>query len=156
MEGGAYGAFSYPRNMDGLFLLGSYRDPNIASTLRAFGEGLRLMESGPLDAGEVDKAVIGTIGREDRPDRPGEKGFVSLQRTLHGITDEARQARRDVPPGRGEEPDRRGGKGADPALGTRLHGGHRQPADRCRKRRRRSPSSRAESPIFRNRDGSST
>ena len=25
---------------------------------------------------------------------PGEKGFVSLQRKLHGITDEARQARR--------------------------------------------------------------
>jgi presequence protease len=94
MEGGAYGAFSYPRNMDGLFLLGSYRDPNIASTLRAFADGLRLMESGQLDPGEVDKAVIGTIGKEDRPMDPGEKGFVSLQRSLHGITDEARQARR--------------------------------------------------------------
>jgi hypothetical protein len=94
MEGGAYGAFSYPRNMDGLFLLGSYRDPNITATLRAFSEGLELMESGPLDPVEVDKAVIGTIGREDRPMDPGEKGFVSLQRKLHGITDEARQARR--------------------------------------------------------------
>jgi len=94
MEGGAYGAFSYPRNMDGLFLLGSYRDPNITATIRAFGEGLRLMESGPLDRVEVDKAVIGTIGREDRPIDPGEKGFVCLQRKLHGITDEARQARR--------------------------------------------------------------
>jgi presequence protease len=94
MEGGAYGAFSYPRNMDGLFLLGSYRDPNITATILAFGEGLKLMESGPLDSVEVDKAVIGTIGREDRPIDPGEKGFVSLQRKLHGITDEARQARR--------------------------------------------------------------
>jgi len=94
MEGGAYGAFSYPRNMDGLFLLGSYRDPNIVSTLRAFREGLQVMESGPLDSGEVDKAVIGTVGREDRPMDPGEKGFVSLQRSLHGVTDEARQARR--------------------------------------------------------------
>jgi len=94
MEGGAYGAFSYPRNMDGLFLLGSYRDPHITATIRAFDEGLRLMESGPLDRVEVDKAVIGTIGREDRPIDPGEKGFVCLQRKLHGITDEARQARR--------------------------------------------------------------
>jgi hypothetical protein len=94
MEGGAYGAFSYPRNMDGLFLLGSYRDPNIAATIRAFGEGLKLMESGPLDHVEVDKAVIGAIGREDRPIDPGEKGFVCMQRKLHGITDEARQARR--------------------------------------------------------------
>jgi len=94
MEGGAYGAFSYPRNMDGLFLLGSYRDPKIPETIRAFGEGLKLMESGPLDPVEVDKAVIGTIGREDRPIDPGEKGFVCLQRKLHGITDEARQSRR--------------------------------------------------------------
>jgi Zn-dependent M16 (insulinase) family peptidase len=96
MEGGAYGAFSYPRNMDGLFLLGSYRDPNISATIRAFSEGLKLMESGPLDGVEVDRAVIGTIGREDRPIDPGEKGFVSLQRKLHGITDEARQARRTL------------------------------------------------------------
>jgi Zn-dependent M16 (insulinase) family peptidase len=94
MEGGAYGAFSYPRNMDGLFLLGSYRDPNITATLRAFNDGLKLMESGPLDQVEVDKAVIGTIGREDRPIDPGEKGFVCMQRRLHGITDDARQARR--------------------------------------------------------------
>jgi Zn-dependent M16 (insulinase) family peptidase len=42
----------------------------------------------------VDKAVIGTIGREDRPIDPGEKGFVCMQRNLHGITDDARQARR--------------------------------------------------------------
>ncbi|MGO9309713.1 MAG: insulinase family protein [Spirochaetia bacterium] len=96
MEGGAYGAFSYSRNMDGLFLLGSYRDPNITTTIRAFGEGLRLMESGPLDPAEVDKAVIGTIGREDRPIDPGEKGFVCMQRKLHGITDDARQARRTL------------------------------------------------------------
>ncbi len=94
MEGGAYGAFSYPRNMDGLFLLGSYRDPHITRTVRAFDEGLRLMESGPLNDTEVEKAIIGTIGREDRPIDPGEKGFISLQRRLHGITDDARQARR--------------------------------------------------------------
>jgi presequence protease len=95
MEGGAYGAFSYSRNTDGLFLFGSYRDPNITSTLRAFVDGLRFVEGGALNDTEVEKAVIGTIGREDRPIDPGEKGFVSLQRRLHGVTDEARQARRE-------------------------------------------------------------
>ena len=95
MEGGAYGAFSYSRNTDGLFLFGSYRDPNIASTLRAFQEGLRFVEGGALGEAEVEKAVIGTIGREDRPIDPGEKGFVSLQRRLHGVTDAARQTRRE-------------------------------------------------------------
>jgi presequence protease len=95
MEGGAYGAFSYPRNTDGLFLFGSYRDPHITNTLRAFRDGLELMENGVLDDAEVEKAIIGTIGREDRPIDPGEKGFVSLQRKLHGITDGARQTRRE-------------------------------------------------------------
>jgi Zn-dependent M16 (insulinase) family peptidase len=94
MEGGAYGAFSYPRNTDGLFLLGSYRDPHITSTLRAFEEGLAHMEAGGVDEAEVDLAVIGTIGREERPIDPGEKGFVRLQRSLHGVTDEVRQNRR--------------------------------------------------------------
>ena len=95
MEGGAYGAFAYPRNTDGLFLMGSYRDPNIASTLRAFDDGLAFMETGEVGEAELDRAVIGTVGREDRPIDPGEKGFVSLQRLLHGVTDDARQARRN-------------------------------------------------------------
>jgi Zn-dependent M16 (insulinase) family peptidase len=95
MEGGAYGAYSYPRNTDGLFLFGSYRDPHITGTLRAFRDALEMAEKGALEKTEVEKAVIGTIGREDRPIDPGEKGFVSLQRKLHGVTDSARQGRRE-------------------------------------------------------------
>ncbi|HTP58502.1 MAG TPA: insulinase family protein, partial [Spirochaetia bacterium] len=74
MEGGAYGAFSFPRNMEGLFLFGSYRDPHIDGTIRRFREALEFAESGALSEEEVEKAVIGTIGREDRPMDPGEKG----------------------------------------------------------------------------------
>jgi hypothetical protein len=95
MEGGAYGAYSYPRNTDGLFLFGSYRDPHITGTLKAFRDALALAEKGALGEADVEKAVIGTVGREDRPIDPGEKGFVSLQRKLHGVTDSARQERRE-------------------------------------------------------------
>jgi presequence protease len=96
MEGGAYGVFAYPRNLDGLFLFGSYRDPRVAPSLKAFREGLELVSRGGLDEAEVEKAVIGTVGGEDRPLDPGEKGFVSLQRQLHGVSDAIRQARRDA------------------------------------------------------------
>ncbi len=86
------------------------------------------MENGELQSGEVDKAVIGTIGREDRPIDPGEKGFVSIQRKLHGITDEARQARRTSL----LAVDRRGISEAARLLREsvepRLHRGDRQPA----------------------------
>jgi hypothetical protein len=95
MEGGAYGVFSYPRNLDGLFLFGSYRDPRVAPTLKAFRESLEAVAAGGLDEEEVERALIGTAGGEDRPLDPGEKGFVSLQRKLHGVTDAMRQARRD-------------------------------------------------------------
>ena len=96
MEGGAYGVYSYPRNLDGLFLFGSYRDPRVAPTLKAFREALAAVAAGGLDEADVERAVIGTAGGEDRPLDPGEKGFASLQRKLHGISDETRQARRDA------------------------------------------------------------
>ena len=96
MEGGAYGVFSYPRNLDGLYLFGSYRDPRVAPSLKAFRESLELARKGGLEEAEVERAVIGTVGGEDRPLDPGEKGFVSLQRQLHGVTDGMRQARRDA------------------------------------------------------------
>lgn len=93
-EGGAYGAWAYPSPVEGLFVLGSYRDPKIAGTLGAFRDALAsLAAEGPGDD-EVDRAVTGTVGREDRPIDPGEKGFLGLQRILRGITEAARAERR--------------------------------------------------------------
>jgi presequence protease len=94
MEGGAYGASASARSMDGVFVFSSYRDPHIVRTLRAFRESLSRTADGAVDAGDVDRAVIGIIGRDERPLDPGEKGFVALQRRLYGLTDELRQARR--------------------------------------------------------------
>jgi hypothetical protein len=80
--------------VEGLFVLGSYRDPKIAGTLAAFRDALvSLAVDGPGDD-EVDRAVTGTVGREDRPIDPGEKGFLGLQRRLRGITEAARAERR--------------------------------------------------------------
>ncbi|OHD72944.1 MAG: hypothetical protein A2177_14575 [Spirochaetes bacterium RBG_13_68_11] len=93
-EGGAYGAWAYPRPVEGLFVLGSYRDPKIARTLGAFRGALEgIAMDGPGDD-EVERAVVGTVGRDDRPLDPGEKGFLSLQRRLHGIGEPDRLARR--------------------------------------------------------------
>jgi hypothetical protein len=92
--GGAYGASAYPRPVEGVFVLGSYRDPKIGRTLAAFRAALEeFAGSGPGDD-EVERAVVGTVGRDDRPLDPGEKGFVSLQRRLHGIGEPDRFERR--------------------------------------------------------------
>jgi presequence protease len=93
-EGGAYGAWAYPRPLEGLFVLGSYRDPKIARTLGAFHAALEgIAEDGPGDD-SVERAVVGTIGKEDHPLDPGEKGFLALQRRLHGVGEADRLARR--------------------------------------------------------------
>ena len=93
-EGGAYGAWAYPRPVEGLFVLGSYRDPKIARTLGAFRGALRdIAAAGPGDD-EVERAVVGVVGREDRPLDPGDKGYLSLQRRLSGVTEPDRRGRR--------------------------------------------------------------
>lgn len=94
MEGGAYGVFSFARNMDGVFIFTSYRDPNIVRTLQAYREALEGIADGGVDGKSIERAVIGTVGKEERPMDPGEKGFVSIQRHLYGITDAMRQERR--------------------------------------------------------------
>jgi Zn-dependent M16 (insulinase) family peptidase len=95
-EGGAYGAWAYPSPVEGLFVLGSYRDPKIAGTLGAFRAALADLAAGGPGDDEVERAVTGTVGREDRPIDPGEKGFLGLQRRLRGITEAARARRRGL------------------------------------------------------------
>ncbi len=96
MEGGAYGVFSFARVMDGVFLFVSYRDPHIIRTLEAYRDALARVARGGVDGESIERAVIGTVGKEERPMDPGEKGFVSIQRHLYGITDAVRQERREL------------------------------------------------------------
>ncbi|MCD6352683.1 MAG: insulinase family protein, partial [Proteobacteria bacterium] len=96
MEGGAYGALATPNGTEGVFIFSSYRDPNIVETLKAFRESLDHVRSSKIEREEIERAIIGTVGLEERPLDPGDKGFISLQRELIGITDELRQKRREV------------------------------------------------------------
>ncbi len=94
MRGGAYGAFAMPNGLEGIFTFSSFRDPNIVDTFQAYRGALRYARDGDISEEELEKAVIGTIGQEDRPLDPGEKGFVALKRILYGITDDLRQRRK--------------------------------------------------------------
>ncbi len=96
MRGGAYGASASPNGLEGTFTFSSYRDPNIVSTLTAFREGLEYARDTRFTEEQIEQALIGTVGREERPNAPGEKGMISLKRVLLGISDELRQARRDA------------------------------------------------------------
>ncbi len=94
MKGGAYGAFAFNYSSEGTFVLCSYRDPNIVNTLLEYRNGLSSIEE--LSDRQFKNSILGTIGREERPIDPGEKGFVSLKRLLGKITDELREERRKI------------------------------------------------------------
>jgi presequence protease len=95
MQGGAYGAFAYTQGLEGVFSFASYRDPNIISTLATFKESVEQLASAGPRQDILDKAVIGTIGKDTRPLSPAQKGMASFKRQLYGIDDTLRQSRRD-------------------------------------------------------------
>jgi len=98
---GAYGASAWTDGLEGLACFSSYRDPRPVDSLAFFGEALanaeRRFGAGGVEAeSEVDEAAIGSLGREQRPLLPEERGFVDFRRSLYGISDELRQAKRDA------------------------------------------------------------
>lgn len=93
--GGAYGGFCNYGRLSGLMSFGSYRDPNIVSTIEAFDGSGAFLERADLDNGDLLKAVIGTSGDLDPYQLPDAKGFAVLTQHLAGVTDEVRQRIRD-------------------------------------------------------------
>lgn len=64
-------------------------------TLKAFRDSLDYAHQGTIDADQIEKAIIGTVGKDERPLDPGENGFTNFKRKLYKVTDELRQKRRD-------------------------------------------------------------
>lgn len=94
MRGGAYGVFANTSGTEGVFSFSSYRDPQISETIAAYREALETVARGTVSEAEVEKAVIGTVGRDSQPHSPGEQGMLAFRRALYGIEDDARQEKR--------------------------------------------------------------
>jgi len=95
MRGGAYGVYAVSQGAEGVFIFSSYRDPNVLETLKAFRDSLDYAAQGKIDEDQIEKAIIGTVAKDEKPLDPGEKGFISFKRKLYGVTDELRQRRRE-------------------------------------------------------------
>jgi Zn-dependent M16 (insulinase) family peptidase len=103
---GAYGASAWTDGLEGMACFSSYRDPRPVDSLSFFGEALaqtakRFGSGGARAEAEVEEAAIGSLGREQRPMMPEERGFVDFRRSLYGIADEMRQVKRDAMLGAG-------------------------------------------------------
>jgi presequence protease len=95
VRGGAYGAFCLYDRAGGVLAFVSYRDPNLAETLKTYdlsGDYLRGLK---LTKDELAKSIIGAVGNMDAYQLPDAKGFTSMARHLTGETAEMRQRMRD-------------------------------------------------------------
>lgn len=95
VQGGAYGAGLSFNLHTGMASYYSYRDPNVADTLKAYDEAGSYLRNAEITPDELTKIIIGTVGDADRFMMPDAKGFTSMIRYLINYTDEERQRVRE-------------------------------------------------------------
>jgi Zn-dependent M16 (insulinase) family peptidase len=98
VQGGAYGAMAPFDDATGVLTFLSYRDPNLADTIKNYdkaGAFLKGLDSSRLSENELKKAIIKAIGAMDAYQLPDAKGYTSMMRHITGRTDELRQKIRD-------------------------------------------------------------
>ncbi len=95
VQGGAYGAMCGFDPNCGVLAFASYRDPNLAATLEAYGQTANFLKNLQLDEDELTRALIGAIGGIDTYLLPDAKGYTDMLRYLTGQTDEKRQSLRN-------------------------------------------------------------
>ena len=95
VQGGAYGAFCLVDRVAGTISFVSYRDPNVADTVKAFDGVADYLEHLDLSRDELEKSVIGAIGEMDTYQLPDAKGYTAMVRHLTGQDDAYLQTVRD-------------------------------------------------------------
>lgn len=95
VEGGAYGGMSLATTAFPLFSCASYRDPNCASTMVHFKNGLQQIADG-LPQAIISQNIIGTIGQIDSPHSPHARGFNESISLLSGNDPQFRQQLREA------------------------------------------------------------
>lgn len=102
VKGGAYGTSgSFTRTGDAYFA--SYRDPNLADTLKVYEEIPEYLENFSVSSRDMTKYVIGTVSGMDMPLNPKAKGRRNLAAYLGGLSIETVQKERDEVLGAQEE-----------------------------------------------------
>lgn len=90
-RGGAYGGFSIYNPEDGVFAMGSYRDPHVVNTLKVYDHAGEFIRSGDYADDDVKEAILQVCADIDKPDPPGPAARKAFYRSLLGLSDEARR-----------------------------------------------------------------
>lgn len=90
-KGGAYGGFAVYDSEDGVFGLGSYRDPHITRTLRVYAGALDFIHQARWSEADLEEAVLQVCAVLDKPQTPAEAARRSFYRRVLSLTDDQRQ-----------------------------------------------------------------
>lgn len=93
--GGAYGGFAR-FSPTGQVYFGSYRDPNLESTLENYAGTPEFLNTLEIDETEMTRFIIGTIAGMDRPQTPSQRGSVAVNRYFSKTTEAVVQNDRDA------------------------------------------------------------
>jgi hypothetical protein len=96
VQGGAYGSFSAFMKNGNMFFT-SYRDPNLADTLKVYDGAGGYFSSFETDRRQMTKYIIGTISDLDAPLTPSMKGDKAVELYFRGISyEDLQKERREV------------------------------------------------------------
>lgn len=87
-KGGAYGSTAQYNGDVGSFALSSSRDPHVVETLTAFDDALQWLQTTQHESRALEEAILGVIGRMDRPSSPAGEALGSFYNALNGRTPE--------------------------------------------------------------------
>ncbi|ALG68391.1 insulinase family protein [Beggiatoa leptomitoformis] len=93
-QGGAYGGTAVYDGEKGVFRFLSYRDPRLSESLHDFDRALDWLQQSKHDARVLEEAILGVIGRIDRPGSPAGEAVNAFMAGLHGRIPEQRRALR--------------------------------------------------------------
>ncbi|NQT62805.1 MAG: insulinase family protein [Candidatus Marinimicrobia bacterium] len=91
--GGAYGGFAR-FSPTGQVYFGSYRDPNLTSTLENYARTPDFLATLDIDQKEMTRFIIGTISGMDRPQTPSQRGNTAVARYFTRLSQEQLQSER--------------------------------------------------------------
>ncbi|PLX27100.1 peptidase M16 [Candidatus Parcubacteria bacterium] len=88
---GAYGGFCKYDYLEGNLWMGSYRDPNIKSTLEVIGEAKKYLLNTDFKESEIKETIISTSSEIEKPVTQVEQAKRSYIREISGLDDEKRR-----------------------------------------------------------------
>lgn len=85
-KGGAYGGFARYNYIEGVFYMGSYRDPNLIPTLLVFEGAYKFLQSNNYNQQDLEEAILQSVAAIDKPGTANEEALREFSNKINGLS----------------------------------------------------------------------